>query len=289
VLSLLDIPLAEASLTATVLTDDGVQVISIDDRKAIVRTDTGVAFGIFKQNYPIHGYADWCHNALEEITGSGLQVGSAILLKQGAVAAVQAELEETRTAAEGVKHRPWITAATSSDGSMATTYLLGTQVWVCDNTLALALAEKDALRVKIRHTANSRDRRHEVRYNLGLQVEQIGDAFDAEIARLTSQYVSDSTWNEFVKSYTGVETAKDGRSKTMAETKVSILNKMWRIDERVAPWKNSAYGVVAAVNTAVHHEFSVKGMERVERNMLRTLGGEWDQLDAGVLRILASV
>ena len=289
VLQLLDIPLAEASLTGTIITADGVQTIPIDDRKAIVRTDTGVAFGIFKQQYPIHGYSEWTHDALVKITGSGLNVGSAILLKQGAVAAVQAELDETREAAEGVKHRPHITAATSCDGSLATTYLLGTQIWVCDNTLSLALGEKDALKVKIRHTANSANRVDSVKYELGFMVEQIGDAFDAEIKKLTSEYVSDETWNAFVKAYTNVEIAKPGRSKTMAETKVSILNKMWRLDERVAPWKNSAYGVVAAVNTAVHHEFSVKGMERVERNALRSLEGEWDSVDGGALRLLASV
>jgi phage/plasmid-like protein (TIGR03299 family) len=289
VLELLDVPLAEASLTATVLTDDGVMTIPIDDRKTIVRTDTGVAFGIFKQAYPIHGYKQWCHDNLERITGDGLQVGSAILLKQGAVAAVQAELEETRTTTEGVKHRPFITAATSCDGSLATTYLLGTQVWVCDNTLSLALHETDALKVKIRHTANSASRVHTVRHNLGLVVEQVGDAFDKEIGKLTGEFVSDQTWADFVKAYTGVDKAKDGRSKTMAERKVTQLNKLWWFDERVTPWKNSAYGVVAAVNTAVHHEFSIKGMERAERNMLRTVEGAWADVDGGALRLLAGV
>ena len=287
--SLLNVPLAEASLTATVLTKDGVTTIPLDDRKVIVRTDTMQAFGIFKQGYQIHGYDEWCNENLERITGDGLQVGSAILLRGGAVAAVQAELSETREAAEGVKHRPWITAATSADGSMATTYLLGTQLWVCDNTLSLALNESGALKVKIRHSAYSRDRVEEVKYSLGLQVEEVGDRFDEEIKRLTSEYVSDATWNAFVKAYTGVDKAKEGRSKTMAETKVSILNRLWNRDERAAAWKNSAYGVVAAVNTAVHHEFSVKGMERAERNMLRTLEGEWDKVDGGALRLLASV
>ena len=289
VLRLLDVPLREATLTATVITDDGVQTIPIDDRKTIVRTDTGKAFGIFKQNYPIHGYQEWCMENLEEITGAGLDVGSAILLKEGAVAAVQAELEETREAAEGVKHRPFITAATSCDGSLATTYLLGTQIWVCDNTLSLALGEADALKVKIRHTANSLSRASSVKYELGFMVEQIGDAYDKEIGKLTSQYVSDETWNAFVKAYTGIQFAKPGRSTTMAESKIITLNRLWRNDERVAPWKNSAYGVVAAVNTAVHHEFSIKGMERVERNFLRTVEGDWANVDGGALKLLSQV
>jgi hypothetical protein len=75
----------------------------------------------------------------------------------------------------------------------------------------------------------------------------------------------------------------------MADTKVGILNKLWKSDARVAPWKNSAYGVVAAVNTAVHHEFTIKGMERAERNFLRTVTDEWADVDGGALKLLASV
>lgn len=289
VLQLLDVPLVRAELTATYVTEDGVTTVPIEDRMAVVRADTGDAFGIFKQGYQIHGYVEWCNEHLEQITGASLDVGTAMLLRKGAVAALQCELEETRTAAEGVKHRPFATAATSSDGSMSTTYLLGTQLWWCDNTLSLALKEVDALRYKIKHTRHSTDKIAEARTNLGLVIEQVGDIYDEAIRKLTSEYVSDATWNEFVKAYTHVETAKPGRSKTMAETKVTKLNKLWLFDERVAPWKNSAYGVVAAVNTAVHHEFSVKGMERAERNMLRTIEGDWAAVDGGALRLLASV
>ena len=51
----------------------------------------------------------------------------------------------------------------------------------------------------------------------------------------------------------------------------------------------NAYGVLSAVNTAVHHEFNVKGMERVERNALRMVSGEWDSIDAETLALLATV
>jgi hypothetical protein len=161
-------------------------------------------------------------------------------------------------------------------------------VVVCDNTLRVALDTADS-RVKIRHSVNSLNRVGAVRQSLGLAVEEAGDAFEDEVKRLTSEFVSDERWNEFVKAYTGVEAANEGRSKTMAEGKVGILNRLWTQDERVAPWRNNAYGVLAAVNTAVHHEFSIKGMERAERNALRTVTGEWDTIDAATLDLLAKV
>lgn len=286
-LELLSYPLEEGLITATVLTEDG--VISVDDptRKAIVRTDTQKILGVFKQGYQIHQPAEWCLQNVDLILDGGLQIGSVVVLKGGAIAALQAEMEDTREAAEGVKYRPFLTAATSHDGSIASTYGMGAQVVVCDNTLSVALKSFDS-KMKIRHSSQSLSRIGEVRANLGLVVEQAGDAFDEQVRQLTSEYVSDDRWNEFLKALTGVEKAKEGRSKTIAENKVKTLNRMWQTDERVSPWRNSAYGVLAAVNTSMHHEFGAEA-SREERNSMRTVTGQWDDLDAKTLQVLASV
>lgn len=293
VLQLLSYPLAEGAVSATVIGDDGVLTVEAPDRKAIVRTDTQQVLGIFKQGYKIHQPAEWCLSNLELLLDGGLEIGSAIVLKGGAVAAVQAELPETRVAAGGrgaepVLHRPHITAATSHDGSMATTYLTGTKIWVCDNTLSMAMAESSALKHKIRHSSQSLSRIYEVRNNLGLIVEQVGDEFDQMVRELTERYVSDAKFTEVVKAYTGVDKAKEGRSKTIAENKVQALNNMWYNDDRVAPWRNSAWGVLAAFNTADHHVFGAD-KTRLERNEQRALSGDRQKFDGNVLRLLETV
>lgn len=289
-LDLLSYPLGYGELTASVLTEDGVLTVSDPTRKAVVRMDTGKMFGIFKQGYQIHEPAEWCLHNLDLILDGGLQIGSVTVLKGGAVVALQAELEDTREAAEGVKHRPFLTAATSHDGSLATTYLRGTTVVVCDNTLSVALREADALKHKVRHSSGSLGRVTEIRENLALLVEKAGDDFDAQVKKLTSEYVSDSRWNDFVQALTNPKGKElEGRSKTMLENKQAILHRMWHYDERVAPWRNNAFGVLSAVNTAMHHELPVKGATRVERNLGRMVTGEWDDLDAKTLSVLASV
>jgi len=288
---LFDYPIEEATLTASIQDGDEIRTFEVPDRKAIVRTDTGKTFGVFSTNgYKMHMPQEWLIDNLELITDAGLNVGSAISLEGGAVVAVQAELEETRDGVEGIKHRPHLTAATSFNGTMSTIYLRGTQIWVCDNTLQGALHEGDAFRVKVRHSRNSLDRIGAVRENLGFLVEQAGDEFDAELRRLLDEHVSDERWADFTKAYSGFdEDAEDGRGKTIAEGKIATLNRLWTVDERVAPWKNTAYGVVAAVNTAVHHEFTVRGAERAERNALRELTGEWAKIDTSTLDLLAQV
>ena len=292
-LELLSYPLAEASLTATVLTEDGVQTIEMPDRKAIVRTDTGVAFGVFKQGYRIHQPADWCLNYVDLLLDGGLQIATVALIRGGARVLLQAQLPETRIAtapgAEPVEHRPWLSVATSHDGTIATTYGVGTRLLVCENELSLRgfrglVRDLNSVH-KVRHTSQSLGRIGDVRANLGLVAEQIDEEFDNEFRELVGQYVSDYTFNEIVKAYTGVEKAKEGRSKTIAENKVKVLNNLWRNDERAASWKNSTYGVLAAFNTAQQYEFGPdKG--RTERNQAQLIDGTREKFDANVLRLV---
>ena len=290
-LALLSYPVAEGAVTASVLTDDGVLVVEAPDRKAIVRVDTATVLGLFKSGYQMHQPREWCLENLDLILSGGLQIGSVVVLKGGAVAAVQAELPESRIAtapgAEPVEYRPFVTAATSFDGSIATTYGRGAQVVVCDNTLSVALRSFDAV-TKIRHTRLSLNRVGEIRTNLALVVEQSGDTFDAQFAELAAQVVSDAKFAAIVKSFTGVDKAPEGRSKTIAQNKEKALLDLWRRDERVAPWRGSAYGALAAFNTAAHHVFGAE-KSRVERNQQRVIEGEWDKIDSRILDLIASV
>jgi hypothetical protein len=74
------------------------------------------------------------------------------------------------------------------------------------------------------------------------------------------------------------------RSAGIAERKRQALGRLWNHDARVSPWRGTAWGVVQAVNTYVHHEQTVRGAARAERNMLRAVDGGIDQLDTATLR-----
>lgn len=287
-LELLSYPVHEGALQAVVLTDDGVLTVNAPDRKAIVRTDTQQVLGVFKNSYQMHQPKEWCLENLDLILSGGLEIGSVVVLKGGAVASVQAELPENRIAtgkgAEPVEYRPFVTAATSFDGSIATTYGRGAQVVVCDNTLSVALRSFDAV-TKIRHSSRSLSRVGEIRTNLALVVEQSADAFDEQVRALTAQHVTDQRFAEIVAAFTGIDSAKEGRSLTIAEKKQDALLDLWKRDERVAPWRNNAYGVLAAFNTASHHIFGADA-SRVQRNQQRVIEGGWDDFDSKIIRLL---
>ena len=50
-----------------------------------------------------------------------------------------------------------------------------------------------------------------------------------------------------------------------------------------------AYGVIQAVNTYEHHEKTVRRSERAERNMLRTISGDFGHLDTSTWNTLQGI
>lgn len=255
----------------------GGQQIVDPTRKGIVRPDTGTLLGVFRPGFQIHDYQTWLIEQTEMVADSDLGVSSAGLLKGGAVAWVQFELPETMQV-EGCEFRPFITAATSLDGSLASTYQTGSQVVVCDNTLSAALNDKSH-QIKIRHSSKSLGRIGEVRDALGL-VYSVADDFMAEVEALTSTKVSDKVWNRFLDGL--APAPKDGasaRAAAMIERKRDALTRLYTKDERAAQWNGTAFGVLQAVNTYEQHEQHVRGMGRAERNALQMVNGEFAKSD----------
>lgn len=288
---LMDYPLVEAQLIYQ-YEDDGVPTQGmIGDRKAIVRADTGKTLGVFKQGYQIHQPKEWLIENLSDILDADLRIGAATLLKGGAVAIVQAEKPETRESSEGVTFRPYVSAATSHDGSLSTRYFTGTTIIACENQMGLIRSQSND--VKVRHSANSMLRLGEVRTRLDILVAEVGDEMDQHIKELTERYVTDSQFEEIVQAFTGEQKLADkgGRAHSIAERKAQTLRELWRNDDRVAPWRNNAWGVATAFNTASHHELSNKGNadKRFERNQMRAVDGSWSSFDSNVLRMLERV
>jgi phage/plasmid-like protein (TIGR03299 family) len=257
--------------------------------KSTADVETGpVLLGTFKQGYRIHDYDEWLIGNVEQIlhTSAGeLQIGSSGLLRGGAVAWVQFETPETHTVA-GVDFRPFITAATSLDGSLATTYITGGQLVVCDNTLSAGLGSANS-KYKVRHSSNSLGQIEVVRDALGLVFETTEDLM-SEIYELANTSVSDRIWKRFLDEVAKVPTT-DGRSKTLAVNKREALEGLWATDARVAPWKGTAYGVVAAMNTYDQHLANVRNISRPERNALNMVKGEFEKNDAHTIATLNKV
>jgi phage/plasmid-like protein (TIGR03299 family) len=298
--TLLDSPrLTEATAEASVLTASGVIHIADPTRKSVVRLpgsfgpdDPGAILGSHRAGYALHGYGQWLLRHSERIlhhADGELEIGTCGLLKGGAVAWAQFEMPTNVTTASGATIAPFFAATTSCDGSIATGYMTGCQLIVCDNTLAAAEAQADrnSSRYRIRHTAQSLDRVTDVHEALDLLVKAT-DTYATQIDTLARQTVTPTQFETFLTRW--APKASDTKmAKTMADKKRGELRHLYCTDERVTPWTGTAFGVLQAVNTHVHHVKRVVGDTRYSRNQHDFLRGETAKTDQHAMTLLHSV
>ena len=235
----------------------------------------------------IHQFREWLLGTVGSILDDDLSIGSAGLLKGGAVAWVSVEVPETITTPEGVEFRPNLLACTSHDGSLATTFQRVVTNVVCDNTMSAALAETGQ-RIKVRHSRHSRLRLGEARQALAHRPHHR--------RRLRRPGRPAHRHHRHRPAVGGVPRRPLHHRRRRApaparspSSKRDTLTRLWDHDARVAPWRGTAWGVVQAVNTYTHHEQTVRGTDRAERNMLRAVDGGTDTLDPTTLTTLRGV
>jgi phage/plasmid-like protein (TIGR03299 family) len=162
---------------------------------------------------------------------------------------------------------------------------------VCDNTREAALAEQEQA-YKVKHSRHSHAQLAPAREALAM-VHTLADEFAAEVSRLCATPVSEDQRGRFLDTYVSQHDTAGlplkGRTLAMSERKRDILQRLYHHDERVAPWAGTAHGVIQAVNTYEHHERIVRGAPRPERNMLRTITGDFAKLDRNTLSALNRV
>lgn len=269
------------------------EFVPVPGRKLILRSDTRADLGAFKEGYKPHQYDEWLvHNVanLLDTSKDELGIGSAGLLKGGGVAWVEVTMPETCVTPEGFAFRPYLLAATSFNGSLATTYGRKVQATVCDNTLAVALSEKGQ-QVKVKHSTNSLARLGDVRETLQI-IHGIEEEFSAQVAALCSTKFSEQNFESLLDLVSPIprpEDAKTTRAITLAENKRDELTRLWNHDERCAPWRLTAMGALQVFNTFNHHSMNVRGMSRPERNMLNAVNGQTEKADSEVLEMILAL
>jgi len=269
----------------SIVLPDGTSQI-VPDRKAIVADDTHTVLGLFKDGYAPHQYGEWLVQNVATILDDDLGIGSALLLRNRGVAVVQVELPENFSTKSGVEYRPNLLAVTSFDGTVATTYKRTVTVAVCDNTTERGLREQGQ-QWKVKHSRNSTLKLGAAREALAL-ILSAGDDFAAEIDHLCDTAVSEWAWGQVLDALVPVpEDSKLGR--TRAFDKRDALASLWTSDERVAPWRGTAWGVAQAFNTYNQHLGVIRGAHRVERAFDNAITGKVGASDDHVLDVVSDV
>lgn len=269
---------------------DGETPVAQPDLKAIVRDDNGDRLTVAGADYKIHQYDEWLLGGLSQIldTSSGdLIIGSAGLLQNGGVMWVQVETPETVVTPSGVAYRPHIMAATSHNRSIKSTYKGGNVVVVCDNTMAAALGEKTP-EWKVPHTRLSKLDPQAAREALEV-IFTVEDVFTREIEELVSIKVTDAELAKILDEWAPITKVETGIKRRKDEERRGKLLTMWNEDERVAPYKNTAWGVLSLTSTWRLHDRGVRNVSRDERNGLDSVTGKTANEDRDDLRLIKAV
>jgi hypothetical protein len=171
--------------------------------------------------------------------------------------------------------------------------MVGTIV-VCDNTLAMALAENGP-RYKARHTKNSKIRLGDIREALGLKIATSGEELVQFIDSLADTRVSESQWQQIVELLAPIPKDSLPRVAARLENKRDHLEALWTSDERCAPWNGSALGVFQVFNTYRLHiaggatDKENESEKRFDRNMANLLSGAALQSDKEILDAITAV
>jgi phage/plasmid-like protein (TIGR03299 family) len=257
----------------------------VDNYQIISTSDTHDVMNIPRGGYQIHQYNEWLTDSVKRVLRDELQIGSAGLLKNKAVAWVQVEMPDSRETKDGVVYRPYLTASTASNGLLRTMYQLNCGLVVCDNTLAGALAENSE-RFSVKHSKNSSLLIEDAREALGI-LNEAADEFEFQIDFLNSVAVSDKEWDSIVNRLVPIP-EDEGRGQTVAMNKQDDIRAIYRSDARVTPWTGTAFGALQAWNTWNTH-FRGVDKARVQRNQFNVLNGKSAEFDLDVIDTIRAV
>lgn len=262
------------------------QPVPIIGKRAISASDDGHVFNVAGDTYAIHQFEEWLIKNVANLLDSDLGIGSALLLKNRAVAVVQVEVPDNFATPEGVEYRPNLLAVSSSDSSFATIYKRTIIVTACDNSRDEALGEKGQ-EYKLKHRKGSDLRIGEARDALQI-IFEAGQDFADEIARLCAAEVTEKQFESVLQALVPVP-AVPGRSQTTADSKRQEIRSLYRNHEAVAPWLGTAWGVSQAFNTWEQHCKTVKSAHRIERNYSNLIRGGVGAQELTVLEALSFV
>lgn len=256
--------------------------------------DPSYTFWISTESYLPHSYEDWLVGGISNIldTAHGdLGISSAGLLNGRATAWVEVSMPDTVITPEGIAFRPNLLAATSLNGTVATTYKRTVTATVCDNTLSAALSEKTSQTVKVRHSRYSNLKLADAREALAI-IHTMADEVSAELAELCAIEVTDKQFFDIVNAVLlpdGKEPeTKNG--KTIIEKRREEMSQLWRNDNRVSPWAGTGFGVIQAFNTHTQHfKGARRGVSKADRNMMATIKGDIEEQDRKVYATMLSV
>lgn len=226
-------------------------IMSFPEQKVLYRSDTKAALSVVSNRYQVvqpkailEFYRD-----LTEI--SGFELETAGVLKGGRKVWALAKTNQSSTLKGNDTVNGYVLLATACDGTLATTAQFTSVRVVCNNTLAIALAN-GAGAVKVSHSTSFDPAA--VKAKLGISVSSF-DSFMYQMKQLSERKVKNLEAERFIQTlFGGKDTSAAVQSYERAMSKVQELFEGHGKGAELASSKGTAFGLLNAVTEYVDHE-----------------------------------
>jgi len=226
-------------------------IMSFPDQKVLYRSDTKAALSVVSNRYQVVQPREILefYRDLTEI--SGFELETAGVLKFGRKIWALAKTNQSATLKGNDTINGYLLLATACDGTLATTAQFTSIRVVCNNTLAVALANGNGA-VKVPHSTSFDPQA--VKKQLGISVPA-WDSFMYRMKTLSERKVkSHEAMNYFLRVFTDPTTTATGLSNERAIKKVQGLYDGQGKGSELTSSKGTAFGLLNAVTEYVDHE-----------------------------------
>lgn len=226
-------------------------IMSFPEQKVLFRSDTNMPLSVVSQRYKVVQPREILefYRDLTEI--SGFELETAGILKGGRKIWALAKTGQSSTIKGNDTLNGYLLLATACDGTLATTAQFTSIRVVCNNTLAVALANGSGA-VKVPHSTSFDPQA--VKKQLGVSVSA-WDAFMYRMKTLSERKVkSHEAMNYFLRVFTDPATTATGLSNERAMKKVLALYDGEGKGSEFASSKGTAFGLLNSVTEYVDHE-----------------------------------
>ena len=226
-------------------------IMSFPDQKVLYRSDTKAPLSVVSNRYQVVQPREILefYRDLTEI--SGFELETAGVLKFGRKIWALAKTGQSVAIKGNDTINGYLLLATACDGTLATTAQFTSIRVVCNNTLAVALANGTGA-VKVPHSTSFDPQA--VKKQLGISVSS-WDAFMYQMKTLSERKVkSHEAMNYFLRVFTDPATTATGLSNERAMKKVQELYEGQGKGAELASSRATAFGLLNAVTEYVDHE-----------------------------------
>jgi phage/plasmid-like protein (TIGR03299 family) len=233
-------------------------MLSFPENKVLFRSDTQTPLSIVSQRFKVVQPRDILefYRDLTEISGFALETAG--VLKGGRKMWALARTSQSSTLRGNDVTNAYVLLATACDGTLATTAQLTAIRVVCNNTLAVALADSIGA-VKVPH--NTTFDPQAVKQQLGIAVSA-WDAFMTRMRALSERQVdAQEALNYFSQVFTEQSKTVVGRSNERAIAKAMALFDGQGRGAELASSKGTAFGLLNSVTEYVDHERRAKSID----------------------------